>query len=173
MRVTRISRIALDILTVALQVGTCVAIARAQALIPPGPPVPPGAAGPPTMPIGEGNTWLILALLGIAGFVLVAIMAKVIDFKKKRDAEAMRLQAQISDALLRDRMLVSSPVTALVHVPIWWRSPARIEICGDVPTPEHRQTVLYVTAQEASRLRSNFRIRDRITIVPSGTARAA
>ncbi len=160
-------RVGCDILVVMLELWGLVAIAWAQN--PPGvpapqtesPPVPPSEAWPAT-----------LVFLGIA-LLLVVALAKGIDRKRRREDEAVWLQAQIADALLRDRSLASLTLTATAQVPIWTRAPATIEMRGQVPTPQHREAALRLAEQEASRMRSDFRIDDRIAIVPSAAARAA
>ncbi len=119
------------------------------------------------------NAWLLIMLLGIAVVGLVAVLAKAIDLKHKREDEAVQLQAQISDALLRDRTLASLLVTATVHIPLWRRSPATVEMHGRVPTGEFRQAVLHVADQEAARRLAAYEIQDRLSIVPSVSARAA
>jgi len=59
---------------------------------------------------GAGSTLTVLLLL--AGLlVIVAIGVKLYDLKRKRDAEAVHLQAQVSDALLRDQSLFGLAVT--------------------------------------------------------------
>ena len=111
---------------------------------------------------------------GVAGLILVMVaVAHAIDERRKRAAEAVRLQAQISDALLCDRTLARLPVIATVHIPVWGRSPARIEMSGQVPTAHLWQAVLQVAEQEASRTLDAFHIDDRIAVVLSERARAA
>jgi cytochrome c biogenesis factor len=126
----------------------------------------------PTRSIGESYTELTLILVGIVVLVLVA-GGKAIDRKRKREDQAVRLQAQISDALLRERRLASLPVAATVHIPTWWRSPARIELRGQVPTADLRQAVRRIAEQEASRSLPAFHIDDRLAVVLSMRARAA
>jgi len=173
MRPGQTACVRLKILAVMLVLCTSVPIAWAQMGSVPGPPVAPETESPPTPGIGESNAELALMLLSIAVLVLVA-GAKAIDLKRKREDQAVRLQAQISDALLRERRLASLPVTATVHIPAWWRSPARIEMCGQVPTAELWQAVRHVAEQEASRTLAAFHIDDRIAVVPpSMRARAA
>lgn len=150
--------------------GPLVATIWAQAATPPGPPVTPGTATPPAP---GGHAWLLSVLLGVAVFVLLTVIAKAIDLKRQREDEAVQLQAQISDALLRDRALVSLPVTATVHVPLWRQTPATVEMHGQVPSVALRQAVLHVPAQEAARLLASYHIQDRIAIVTSMGVRAA
>jgi hypothetical protein len=165
-------RVALAMLAVLLALCSLGPIAWAQTAPAPGPPVPPGP-DPPTSPgIGESNAELFVILVSLTVLGLAA-MAKVFDLKRKREDEAVRLQAEISDALLRERRLATLPVAPTVHFPIWARSSATIEMCGQVPTPELRRAVLHVAEQEASRIVTDFHVHDRIAIIPSVGARAA
>lgn len=129
-----------------------------------------GTAVPSPSP---NHAWLLVVFLGIAVVGLVAGLAKAIDLKRKREDEAVHLQSQISDALLRDRTLASLPVTATVHIPLWQRAPATVEMHGQVPTGEFREAVLHVADREAVRLLIPHEVQDRLSIVPSVSARAA
>jgi len=64
-------------------------------------------------------------------------------------------------------------VTPTVQVPFWKGSPARIELHGEVPSAPTRQAALRIAAQEASRVRPDFEISDRIAEVPVPAVRAA
>jgi hypothetical protein len=111
--------------------------------------------------------------LVMAVILILAITGKLLDLKHKREDEATLLQARISDALLRDQRLSTLLVTSTASVPIWRRSPVTVRVSGQVPTPEVRQAVLRLAEQEATRMRPNFRIDDRMVIVPSMASRAA
>jgi hypothetical protein len=52
-------------------------------------------------------------------------------------------------------------------------SPATIEVSGQVPTPELRKAALRIVEAEASRVRPDVRIEDRLEIAPSTASRAA
>jgi hypothetical protein len=126
-----------------------------------------------TSPPTSSHNWLLVLLLGTAVTGLLIVMAKAIDVKRQRDEEGVQLQAQISDALLRDQTLVSLPVTATVYIPLWRRSPATVEVHGEVPSADLRQAALRVAAQEAARTLATYYIQDRIMVVPSMRVRAA
>ncbi len=72
--------------------------------------------------------------------VVIGVVVKVFDLKQKRESEAVQLQAQLSDALLREPSLAGLPLTPTVHVPMWRGTPATIELMGRVPTPELKDT---------------------------------
>ena len=115
---------------------------------------------------GAGSTLTVLLLL--AGLlVIVAIGVKLYDLKRKRDAEGVHLQAQVSDALLRDQSLFGLAVTPTATVPWWSGTPARLEVTGHVPTPEARERALRIIEQEARSLRPDVAIVDRLEIEPA------
>lgn len=167
------ARVRHGMLAVILVLCTFVPIAWAQMGSVPGSPVAPESESLPTAGIGESNAELTLMLVSLVVLVILA-GTKAIDLKRKREDQAVHLQAQISDALLREKRLASLPVTATVHIPVWWRSPARIEMRGQVPTAELWQAAVRVAEQEASWSLPGFRIDDRIAVEPSSMrARAA
>ena len=102
---------------------------------------------------------VILALL-----VIVGVAVKLYDRKRKRDAEAVHLQAQVSDALMRDARLAGLVLTPSAQVPSWGSGPARIEISGEVPDAITRDTVLRVAREEAARLRADVQVIDRLSV---------
>jgi hypothetical protein len=131
-------------------------LARAQAPAPPPTPATPAPAGGALWAIG-----IIIALL-----VVVGLAVKLFDLRRKREAEAVQLQAQISDALLRDPAFFGLPVVANADVPLTG-GPARIEIVGQVPNEAIREAVLRLAHHEASRIRADFTIEDRLAVLPT------
>jgi hypothetical protein len=114
---------------------------------------------------------VIILLLGL--LVLVAIGVKLYDLKRKREAEGVHLQAQVSDALLREPSLFGLAVTPTAHVPWWSGTPARLEVVGRVPTPEARDQVVHLVQQEARQLRPDVEIVDRLQVDPTAGIRVA
>ncbi len=116
-----------------------------------------------------------MALLGmlIAVVVIIALLARWSALRGKRETEALQLEAQVSDALLRERGLVNLGVTPKVHVPFWRGTPATIELTGRVPSPELRDEVLRIAEREAGRIRSDVHLYDRLAVTASREARAA
>jgi hypothetical protein len=98
--------------------------------------------------------------------VVVGLAVKLFDLRRKREAEAVQLQAQISDALLRDPAFFGLPVVANADVPLTG-GPARIEIVGQVPNEAIREAVLRLAHDEAARIRADFTIEDRLAVVPT------
>lgn len=149
-----------------------VAILSLQAL----PAAPAWAQAPITSPAGgtassgggPGTVGVVLVVLAL--LVIVGVGVKMYDLKRRRESEAVHLQAQISDALLREQLLFGLPITPTARVPIWKRSPALIEVAGQVPSPEARETALRIIRAEAGRIRSDFLIEDRLAVVPRRVA---
>jgi hypothetical protein len=114
-------------------------------------------------------------LLGlVAAFVVVlVIVAKGLDLKRKRETEAVLLQAQVSDALLRETRLGELSVTPTARVPFWSGSPATIELAGWVPTSDLHEAVLRLARSEAMRVRQDVVVEDRIAVVSTRHIRAA
>ena len=114
---------------------------------------------------------VILLLLGL--LVIVGIGVKLYDLKRKREAEGVQLQAQISDALLRDPGLFGLAVTPTAHVPWWSGTPVHLEVVGRVPTPEARERALRLVEAEARQIRSDVVIADRLEVDAAAGARVA
>jgi hypothetical protein len=130
--------------------------------------VPPSASAASS---GAGTVTMLAVLGGL--IVIVAIGVKLYDLKRKREADAVHLQAQLSDALLREPSLFGTPITPTVHVPMWSGTPATIEVTGEVPSPEIREGALRIIRAEASRVRADFVIDDRMHLVARSATRAA
>ncbi len=135
-------------------------------------PATPAPAPSTTGSGAAGNGVAVIILVAAIVIVLVAI-AKFIDLRRKRTAEAVALEAQVSDALLRDRNFVGRSVTPTVHLPFWRRSPATLKLTGQVPDRQLRQLAVRIAEQEASRVRSDVRIDDQIGETPYAPGRAA
>jgi hypothetical protein len=109
---------------------------------------------------------VILLLLGL--LVLVGIGVKLYDLRRKREAEGVHLQAQVSDALLRDPNVFGLAVTPTAHVP-WSGHPVTLEVVGRVPTPEAREQVLRLVESEARSVRPDCVIEDRLAVDASAS----
>jgi len=130
-------------------------------------------ATPATTSTGDGGSTAIAAVVVVAGLlVVIGLAVKLFDLKRKRESEAVQLQAQLSDALLREPPLAGMPLTPTVHVPMWRGTPATIEVTGQVPRPELKDIALRLVRDEATRIRSDVEIVDHLSIAPAA-ARAA
>ncbi len=125
----------------------------------------------PTTPVapvtGGGSAVLSAVVIIVALLVALGITVKFFDLRRKREAEAVQLQAQISDVLLRDQAFFGLPVTPTARVPLLKGSPATVEVAGQVPTPEMKEAVLRLVRAEAARIRPDVVIEDRVAVVPA------
>ncbi len=117
------------------------------------------------MAVVMGSVVVLLLILGV--------LVKIWDLKRKREGEAVIVQSQISDAVLREPALFSLPIIPTAHVPLWRGSPVTVEVAGQVPSDDLRQTALRVIEREASQRRSDVRIESRIGVAPTMTRRSA
>jgi hypothetical protein len=109
-----------------------------------------------------------VAILAVVLLLLlsIGIAVKVFDHKRMREDEALSLQSQISDALLLDGSLAGLPITAVADRSLWGRSPVVVAITGTVPTPEQREAVMRLVAQELSHRHAFARVEDRLVVDP-------
>ena len=119
----------------------------------------PGSAAP-----ADGSGWIVASLLVFGLLLVIGVIVKLYDLRRKREAAAVHLQAQISDALLRDSMLFGLPVAATAHAPLWSGTPVTIELTGEVPDPALRDAVLRIALSEAQRIRPDVEMVDRLHV---------
>jgi hypothetical protein len=119
----------------------------------------PSAAAPV-----DGSGWIMASILVLGLLVVVGALVKLFDLRRKREAEAVHLQAQISDALLRDPNLFGLPITPTAHAPLWSGTPVTVEITGEVSSPAVRESVLRIAWAEAQRIRPDVEIEDRLIL---------
>jgi len=106
---------------------------------------------------------IILALALLGGLILAVA---IVDLKRKRRAEAVAIESQIADALMREPRLARSAVTTVAHVPLSGRSGLMVEVRGEVEYPEIRETAIRVVRQELLRFHPDARVEDRIFVSP-------
>jgi hypothetical protein len=132
----------------------------------PTPPVPPAVPAAGTTAQGGGMAAAgFLVVIGL--LVLVGIAVKLYDRKRKRDAEAVHLQAQVSDALMREAGLAGLLLTPTARLR---GGEAIVEISGEVPSEAAREAALRIARDEAARIRPDVRIEDKVSV---GAVRAA
>jgi hypothetical protein len=134
-----------------------------------GPAQPSGAAA------GASTAGNAVALLSVVAAFVVAIVVvtKVLDLKRKRETQAVRLQAQVSDALFREIPIGELSVIPTARVPFWSGSPATIELAGWVRTSDLHDAVLRLARSEAMRVRQDVVLNDRVAVLSARHISAA
>ena len=135
------------------------------------------APNSPTAPATGAGTAGVATTVGAVGVVVALLViigagVKLYDLKRKREAEAVLLQSQLSDALLREPGFSGLPLTATVHMATFKKSSPVVEISGQVPTKEARERALTIVRAETLRVRPDAQFEDRIAIVPVMAPRA-
>lgn len=125
----------------------------------------PAPGGTP-LPAGGGATVtagiiLVVALLG----VLILALA-VRDLRRKRRAQAVVIEGQIADALMREPRLVGAGLAAEVHLPLQGGAAPTVEVRGEVEYPELRETAVRIVRQELLRYHAAGQVEDRIFVAP-------
>ncbi len=110
-----------------------------------------------------GGAAALLAVVVVL-LLVIGVGVKLYDAKRKREGDALMLQARISDALLRD--FATLPITAVASGSLWRRSPLVLAIRGSVPTPELREAVMRLVGQELSRHHRGVGAEDRLVVDP-------
>jgi hypothetical protein len=140
------------------------AVALAQAAA----PTPPPSAS------AQGSSGAMTMIAVVVGLLLlVGVGVKLYDLKRKRDAEAVHLQAQISDALLREQSLFGLPITPTAHVPLWSGTPATVQVTGHVPSEEAREAAMRIVRNEAGRIRPDVQVEERLSLDTAAVTRVA
>jgi hypothetical protein len=154
-------RTALAIATSLVVDGVLAAAAFGQAT-----PMPPPIAPSPGVPAAEAGNggWIVAGILVLGLLVVIGALVKIYDLRRKRETEAVHLQAQISDALLRDPNFFGLPVAATAHVPFWSGTPVAIELTGEVNDPHQRFAVERIARDEARRIRPDIEVVDHLTV---------
>ena len=114
------------------------------------------------------GTIVVILLVAGACVLLLALVAKMLDLRLRRDGEAIAVRGLISDALDRDSRLFGASVAVVrVRVPLWTGSPVTIRIAGQVSSDQLRKAVLESIRRAAkSDLTVAIRIKSRIKVRP-------
>jgi hypothetical protein len=155
------AHIARDVLAIGAALIGSLLVTGALAQTPSQTPIAPmpGAAA-----TAENGGWIVAAVLVFGLLVVIGALVKIYDLRRKRETEAVHLQAQISDALLRDPNLFGLPVAATAHAPFWRGTPATVELTGEVPDPNVRESVRRIALAESQRIRPDVEILDHLTV---------
>jgi hypothetical protein len=127
------------------------------------------------LPVRAMSADPVLALLVAAVAVLVAVgvLGRVSELRDRRAAEAVAVQGEIADALLRHPALLGLPLTPTARVPLWRGSPVTVKVAGSVPSRELRTVALHAAERGAAQLLVKVRIRSRIAVVRPRRRRTA
>jgi hypothetical protein len=104
---------------------------------------------------------------------IVGVLGRALELRDRRAAEAVAVQGEIADALLRDPALLGLPLTPTARVPLWRGSPVTVKVAGNVPSRELRTVALRAAERGAAELLVRVRIKSRIGVVKSKTRRTA
>jgi hypothetical protein len=87
------------------------------------------------------------------------------DLRRKRRAQAVAIEGQIADALMREPRLTGAVITTLATVPLGGGVPT-VEVRGEVEYPELREAAVRIVRQELLRHHPEGRVEDRIFVSP-------
>ena len=122
---------------------------------------------------GAQSAAIVVVASLVALVVVLGALITMLDLKRKRDGEAVVLQARLSDAVLRDPRLFSFPITPTAHVPLWKGRSVTVEVAGQVPSADLRDAAIGLIEREASQLGPEVRVESRIGVVPTMARRSA
>lgn len=129
----------------------------------------PGSAGstspPSAAPASIASTILTLGVLAVL-VIAIVIVTKSVATRRKRIEEAVILQSQLTDMLAREAQLQGLLITPKASISGWRGEQVTIEVAGQVPTPDLRETVMRIVSAEAWRLRPGVITVDRLSINP-------
>ena len=111
------------------------------------------------------QTALGLALL-VAFVIVVVVGARYASARRKRIEEAVILQSQLSDLVAREPQLRGLVITPHARVSGWRKTQVTVEVAGEVPTPELRETVMRIVGAETWQRRPDVVTVDHLFIVP-------
>jgi len=97
---------------------------------------------------------------------MIAVVARYVDTRRKRVQEAVILQSQLSDTLAREAQLQGLLITPNARVSGWRGVQVTIEVAGQVPTPDLRETAMRIVSAEAWKLRPGVITVDHLFINP-------
>ena len=120
----------------------------------------------------QDGTVAIILIAAIAVLLLLALVAKILELRLKRDGEAVAVRGLMSDALEGEPSLLGLPITIVrVRVPLWTGSPVTVRVAGRVPSDHLRRAALQSMRRVAkSNLIVGVRIKSRIGVVRSTAA---
>jgi hypothetical protein len=126
----------------------------------------PGPGGPTLVPPDGGNLFgpaIILAATLLGALILTVVF---LDLRRNRRAQAIAIEGQIADALMREPRLTRAMITSVAHLPLTGRAAPTVEVRGEVEYPDLREIAVRVARQELLRYHPDGRVEDRIFVAP-------
>ena len=105
-------------------------------------------------------------ILGLALLGILILSVVLLDFQRKRRAQAIAIEGQIADALMREPRLTRAVITSVAHLPLTGRAAPTVEVRGEVEYPELREIAVRVVRQELLRYHPDGIVEDRIFVAP-------
>lgn len=126
----------------------------------------PGPGGPTLTPPDAGDLTAPAIILGIAFLAALVIGVMFLDRQRKRRTQAIAIEGQIADALMREPRLTRAMITTIAHLPLSSRAAPTVEVRGEVEYPELREIAVRVVRQELLRYHPDGNVEDRIFVAP-------
>jgi len=115
---------------------------------------------------GEGSGFIALVAAGFVVLLVIAVVGRLLDLRRRREDEALGLQSRVSDALMLEPGLAGLAVTASMHVPLWPRKRPTLEIAGRVPTPDQHELASKVAMRTLADRADQVRVDDKVWVDP-------
>jgi hypothetical protein len=126
----------------------------------------PGPGGPMLTPPDAGNLMAPALILGLALLAALVLGVMFLDRQRKRRAQAIAIEGQLADALMREPRLGRAVITPVAHVPPTGRAAPVVEVRGAVEYPELRDIAVRAVRQELLRYHPAGVVEDRIFVAP-------
>jgi hypothetical protein len=117
-------------------------------------------------PPDAGDLTAPAIILGIAFLAALVIGVMFLDRQRKRRTQAIAIEGQIADALMREPRLGRAMITTVAHVPLTGRAAPVVEVRGEVEYPELREIAVRTVRQELLRYHPEGIVEDRIFVAP-------
>ena len=114
----------------------------------------------------EGSGFIALVAAGFVVLLVIAVVGRLLDLRRRREDEALGLQSRVSDALMLEPGLTGLAVTANMHVPLWPRKAPTLEIVGRVPTPDQHELAAKVALRTLADHAERVRVEDKAWVDP-------
>ena len=130
-------------------------------------PQRPSSVGSPPAASGDAVSTILTLSVLVLIVIAIVVVSRYVATRRKRVEDAVILQSHLTDALARETRLSGLHITPKAHVSGWRQAHVAIEVAGEVPTPELRETVMQIATAEAQRFRPDVVPEDHLFIVPS------